>query len=99
TWHPRPCSSATAAAWRRTRSPGTPSGSGAFGVPGLLPRLVRVVTLVRVDDLPDQLVPNHVVAGQLGEVNVRDAVEDVLYHAQPAHLSRQRVYLPELPGG
>src|SRR5215510_2355282 len=98
TWHPRPCSSTAAAAWRRTRGPGTPGGFSAVGVPGLPPRLVRVVTLVRVDDLPNQLVPNHVVAGQLGEVNVRDAVEDVLYHAQPAHLSRQQVDLRDVAG-
>src|SRR5215510_14471301 len=96
TWHPRPCSSAAAAAWRRARGSGAPGAPGGLG---LLPRRgVRVVPLVRVDDLPDQLVPHHVVAGQLGEVNVRDAVEDVLHHAQPAHLPRQQVDLRDVAG-
>ena len=66
-----------------------PGGLG--GLTGL-----GVVTLVGVDDLPDQLVPHHVGARQPGEVDVRDAVEDVLDHAQAAHLPLRQVDLGDV---
>src|SRR5450756_3111509 len=57
-----------------------------------------VVTLVCVDDLPDQLVPHHVLACQPGEVNVREAVEYLLHHAQAAHLAVGQVDLGDVSG-
>src|SRR5580692_2833101 len=57
-----------------------------------------VVALVRVDDLADQPVPDDVVAGEPREVDVLDAVEDVLHHAQPADLPGRQVDLGHVAG-
>src|ERR1700761_4154218 len=67
------------------------------GVTARLPGL-GVVTFVGVDDLPYQFVPDHVRARQPGEVDVRDTVEDVLYHAQAAHLAFRQVDLGDVAG-
>src|SRR5579859_3788928 len=64
----------------------------------LLGPALGVVALVRVDDLADQAVPDDVVAGQPGEVDVLDAVEDVLHHAQPADLAGWQVDLGDVAG-
>ena len=50
---------------------------------------VGVPALVGVDDVADQPVPDHVGAGQLGEVHVLDAVEDLPDHPQPAAARRR----------
>src|SRR5581483_6424762 len=57
-----------------------------------------VVPLVGVDDLADQPVPDDVVAGQPGKVDVLDAVQDVLHHAQPADLAGRQVDLGHVAG-
>src|SRR5271167_1967340 len=59
---------------------------------------VGVVALVRVDDLAHQPVPYDIVAGQPREVDVLDAVEDVLHHAQPADLAGWQVDLGHVAG-
>src|SRR5690242_11762679 len=59
---------------------------------------LRVVPLVRVDDLADQPVPYDVVAGEPREVDVLDAVEDVLHHAEPADLAGRQVDLGNVAG-
>src|SRR5579875_160947 len=64
----------------------------------LQPPVPRVVPLVRVDDLSHQAVPHHVVAGQPGEMDVVDAGEDVLHHAQPADLAGRQVHLGDVAG-
>src|SRR6185437_4678591 len=73
------------------------------GRPGTLTPAVellglRVVPLVRVDDLADQPVPYNVVAGEPREVDVLDAVEDVLHHAEPADLAGRQVDLGHVAG-
>src|SRR5260370_11350280 len=60
--------------------------------------LVGVVPFVRVDDLADQPVPHDVVAGKPREVDVLDAVEDALHHAQPADLAGRQVHLGHVAG-
>src|SRR5947209_5687545 len=70
--------------------PGTPV---QLGLPPL-----RVVPLVRVDDLADQPVPDDIVTGQPGEMDVLNAVEDVLHHAQPADLAGRQVDLGDVAG-
>src|ERR1700691_372158 len=52
-----------------------------------------VIALVGIDDVADQPVPHHVVAGQPGEVDVVQALEDVLDQAQPAGLPGGQVDL------
>src|SRR5690242_12369762 len=59
---------------------------------------LRVVALVRVDDLADQAVPYDVVAGEPSEVDVLDAVEDALHHAQAADLPGGQVDLGHVAG-
>src|SRR5690242_19248024 len=59
---------------------------------------LRVVALVRVDDLADQAVPYDVVAGEPREVDVLDAVEDALHHAQAADLPGGQVDLGNVAG-
>src|SRR5580693_4452290 len=59
---------------------------------------LRVVALVRVDDLADQPVPHDVVAGEPREVDVLDAVEDVLHHTEPADLAGRQVDLGHVAG-
>src|SRR6266581_1440128 len=70
------------------------------GLPGPPVELLslRVVALVRVDDLADQPVPYDVVAGEPREVDVLDAVEDVLHHAEPADLAGRQVDLGHVAG-
>src|SRR5580704_14832420 len=59
---------------------------------------VGVVALVRVDDLAHQPVPDDIMAGQPREVDVLDAVEDVLDDTQPADLAGRQVYLGHVAG-
>jgi len=76
----------------RRKASRSPPGRPAAPVE-LLGLRLGIVPLVRVDDLADQAVPYHVLAGEPGEVDVLDAVEDVLYHAQPADLPGRQVDL------
>src|ERR1700744_950795 len=69
----------------------SPTALPPFGVPG-------VVALVGIHDLPDQAVPDHVVAGQPGEVDVWDALEGVLHHPQAADLPLGQVDLGHVTG-
>src|SRR5712691_4311459 len=70
-----------------------PAGPGWAELP-----FVGVVPLVRVDDLAHQPVPYDIVAGQPGEVDILDAVEDVLHYAQPADLAGREVDLGHVAG-
>src|SRR6202012_1508846 len=60
--------------------------------------VLGVVPLVGVHDLPDQAVPHHVVAGQPGEGDVRDAGPDVLPDPQAAGLPLGQVNLGHVAG-
>src|SRR4051794_17077458 len=66
----------------------------------LRPRLrrlaLRLVVVVRRDDVPDQPVPYHVVGGEPVERDVLDAVEDLLDDAQPAPGARGQVDLGDV---
>src|SRR5690349_799938 len=77
-----------------------PGGSGPLNplMPPVQLLSLRVVALVRVDDLADQPVPHDVVAGEPCEVDVLDAVEDVLHHAEPADLAGRQVDLGNVAG-
>src|SRR6478752_8501592 len=77
-----------------------PGGPGPLNplMPPVESLSLRVVALVRVDDLADQPVPYDVVAGEPREVDVLDAVEDVLHHAEPADLADRQVDLGHVAG-
>ena len=53
---------------------------------------------VGVDDVGDQPVPHDVGAGQLAEVEVVDAVEDLAHHLQAGHLAARQVDLRDVAG-
>src|SRR5215469_18259529 len=72
--------SSAGAVARATRS----AAGDPLGVPGR--RTAGVITLIGVHDVRHELVPDHVVAGQLREVHVLDAVEYLLYQPQAADL-------------
>src|SRR5216683_6919231 len=57
-----------------------------------------LVPLIGVDDVPDQPVPDDVMAGQPGEINIRDAFEYLLDDAQPAHPLWRQVDLGNITG-
>src|SRR5215475_1759955 len=58
----------------------------------------RLVGGVGVHDVPHQPVPDHVVTGQPGELDVLDAFEDLLYQPQPAGLAGGQVHLGDVAG-
>src|ERR1700691_5253653 len=66
----------------------------------LMPRVPdpRVVAFVGIDDVADQAVAHHVVAAEPGEVDVIEALEDVLDQAQPTGLARGQVDLGDVAG-
>src|SRR4029077_10633775 len=68
------------------------AGPAAPVVP-VVPVLLVFVPLVRIDDVADPPVPDYVVAGQPGEVDVADALQDLLDLAQPALLAVREVNL------
>src|SRR5699024_8349166 len=73
----------------------------AFGVPlsvATLLLLSSVVTTVCVDDLPHQLVPDHVLAAELAERDVVDVVQDVFDGAQATALTTRQVHLGDVTG-
>src|ERR1017187_6164614 len=56
----------------------------------------RVAPLVGIDDVADKSLPRRVVGGQPGEVDVIQALENVLHLAQPAGLTRGQVHLGDV---
>src|SRR3712207_2049731 len=75
---------------RPDRCAGARSGGG--GLPGGVPPLVGV------DDVADQAVADDVGAGQVGEVHVVDAVEDLADDLQPALRAAGQVDLRDVTG-
>src|SRR4029453_6227138 len=70
---------------------------GADGLRGLL--LLRfVITRVRVDDLGDQPVADHVGAGQPGEGHVLDVAQDLADHPEAAGGATGQVDLRDVAG-
>src|SRR4051812_46008432 len=67
------------------RGPAGRRAAGSLAGPAAVGRAVAlVVLLVRVDDTADQPVPDDIVRGEPGEVDVVDALEDLLDLAQTA---------------
>src|SRR5215831_11740238 len=88
------------------RSPGPSPAIAALGGPATQAAVPHravhagpcLVGGVGVHDVPDKPVPDHVMAGQPGELDVFDAYEYLLHQPQPAGLAGWQVHLGDVAG-